>query len=89
MQEQKPLNEKEKKEKKREYLRFLGVASTVGINIVVSTFIGFALGYWVIDEYLDTRPWFTIILTLLGIVAGFRHMFRIAQKAGERDYEEK
>ncbi|NOZ70065.1 MAG: AtpZ/AtpI family protein [Deferribacteres bacterium] len=75
----------EKKEKKREFIRFLGVASTVGINMVVSTFVGFALGYWVVDEYLDTHPWFTVILTLLGIVAGFRYLFRIARKADERN----
>ncbi len=81
MQEQRPSD---KKEKKREFIRFLGVASTVGINMVVSTFVGFALGYWIVDEYLGTRPWFTVILTLLGIVAGFRYLFRIARRAGER-----
>ncbi len=85
MQKQRPSEEKEKK---REYIRFLGVASTIGINMVVTTFVGFSLGYWVIDKYLDTRPWFTVILTFLGIVAGFRYLFRIAQKANERNNEE-
>ncbi len=85
MQEQKPSN---KKEKKREFIRYLAVASTVGINMVVSTFVGFALGYWVIDKYLNTHPWFTIVLTILGIAAGFIYLFKIAQKAGERNNEE-
>ena len=76
--EQKSSNEKEKK---RELVRYLGVASTVGINMVVSTFVGFALGYWVLDPYLNSHPWCTIILTFLGIVAGFRYLFRIARKA--------
>ena len=76
--EQKSSNEKENK---RELVRYLGVASTVGINMVVSTFVGFALGYWVIDRYLNSYPWFTIILTFLGIVGGFRYLFRIARKA--------
>ncbi len=83
MQEQVPSDNN--KEKKRDLIRFLGVASTVGINMVVSTFVGFALGYWVVDEYLGTRPWFTAVLTLLGIVAGFRYLFRIARKADERN----
>ena len=75
----------DEKEKKREFVRYIGVASTVGINLVVSTFVGFALGYWVLDRYFNTYPWFTIVLTFLGIVAGFRFLFKIAQKAGERD----
>ncbi len=73
------------KEKKHELVRYLGVASTVGINMVVSTFVGFALGYWVLDRYLNSYPWFTIILTFLGIVAGFKYLFRIARKAEGKD----
>ncbi len=80
--EQKPRTEKQKK---GDLIRYLGVASTVGINMVVSTFVGFALGYWVIDKYLNTAPWFTIILTFLGIVGGFMYLFKIAQKAGEKN----
>jgi F0F1-type ATP synthase assembly protein I len=80
--EQKIKNEKQKK---GDFIRYLGVASTVGINMVVSTFVGFALGYWVIDKYLNTYPWFTIVLTALGIFAGFRYLFKIAQKASEKN----
>lgn len=72
------------KQKRGDFFRYIGVASTVGINMVVSTFVGFALGYWVIDRYLNSYPWFTIILTLLGIAGGFRYLFRIARKASER-----
>ncbi|RJQ17941.1 MAG: AtpZ/AtpI family protein [Nitrospiraceae bacterium] len=80
--DQKPPDEKENK---REFLRYLGVASTVGINFVASTFIGFAIGHWVLDKYLDTSPWFTIIFLLLGIAAGFKYLFRIAS----RGYDDK
>ena len=82
MQERSPGSEKEKK---REFVRYIGVASTIGINMVVSTFVGFALGYWVIDKYLNTYPWFTIALTFLGIAAGFSFLFRIASRAGKND----
>lgn len=74
-----------KEEDRSGFFRFLGVASTVGINMVASTFVGFALGYWVLDRYLGTFPWFTIVFLLLGIAAGFRYLFRIARKAEERE----
>jgi len=78
-----------KKESKGELFRFLGVASTVGINLVISTAIGFAIGYYVLDGYffpkflsLNTFPWFTLIFLLLGIATGFKFLFQIARKAG-------
>jgi ATP synthase protein I len=74
-------------DKKGEVWRFLGVASTVGINMVVSTFVGFALGYWVLDRYFNSYPWFTLALTALGIIAGFRYLFRIAKRASEESDE--
>lgn len=76
---------KTEKQKKGDLWRFVGVASTVGINLVVSTFVGFALGYWVLDKHLNTAPWFTIVLTSLGIVGGFMYLFKIAKKAGEKN----
>ncbi len=74
---------KTEKHKKGDIIRYMGMASTVGINMVVSTCVGFALGYWVIDNYLNTHPWFTVLMTLLGIVAGFKYLFTFAKKAGE------
>ncbi|MBL7031619.1 MAG: AtpZ/AtpI family protein [Nitrospira sp.] len=73
------------KQKRNDFIRYAGVASTVGINMVVSTCVGFALGYWVLDKYLGTAPWFTIIMTGLGIFSGFKHLFKIARRAEESD----
>ena len=61
-------------------------ASTVGINLVISTFIGLAMGYgidYALDKWfgLHTKPWFTIIFLFIGIIAGFRELFRIAKKS--------
>ncbi len=81
-QEQKPRTDRQKK---GEVIRYLGVASTVGINMVVSTFVGFALGYWVLDRYFNSYPWFTLLLTALGIFAGFKYLFRIAKKANNNE----
>jgi len=72
------------KKKRRELFRLISVASTVGIQIVFSTFIGLAIGYY-LDEHLfpkflpfNTSPWFTIIFLFIGIAAGFIYLFRVA-----------
>jgi ATP synthase protein I len=54
-------------------------ASTVGLNLVLSTFIGLAIGYG-LDSLFGTTPWLLIIFTILGIVAGFRELVRMARK---------
>ncbi len=74
--------EPSEEDKKRELYRLLGVASLIGINLVVCIFTGFAIGYWVLDKFFNTYPWFTIIFFILGMIAGFRYLFRIALKVG-------
>ncbi|MBI5098895.1 MAG: AtpZ/AtpI family protein [Nitrospirae bacterium] len=73
-------NSLKNKKEKSELFRYLGIASTVGINLVISTFIGFAIGYYLLDKYFDTFPWLTVIFTLLGIVAGFKYLFKVASR---------
>lgn len=77
-----PSNEKQTK---GEFFRFLGIASTVGINLVISTFIGFAIGYYLLDRFLNTFPWFTIIFLLIGIASGFKYLFKIVSRMGKGD----
>ncbi len=69
-----------KKEAKSEFFRLLGVASTVGINLVISTFIGLAMGWLLDNKVFNTSPWFTIIFLILGIAAGFKYLFKIVSK---------
>jgi ATP synthase protein I len=54
-------------------------ASTVGLNLVFSTFIGLAIGYG-LDSLFKTSPWLTIIFLVIGIIAGFRELLRMAKK---------
>ena len=54
-------------------------ASTVGLNLVLSTFVGLAIGYG-LDSFFNTSPWLTIIFLIIGIIAGFRELVRIAKK---------
>ena len=69
------------KDKRNSYMRFLGMASTVGINFVATTFVGFAIGHWILDAAFGTGPWFAIIFMLLGIASGFKYLFKLMKKA--------
>jgi len=62
--------------------RQLFEVSAIGINLVVSTFAGLAIGY-LLDRLFNTSPYLTIIFLILGIIAGFREMVRVAQKAAK------
>jgi ATP synthase protein I len=55
-------------------------ASSVGLNLVFSTFIGFAIGYGLDKLFVKTFPWLTIIFLVLGIISGFRDLVRLARK---------
>ncbi len=54
-------------------------ASQIGINLVVATFVGLAIGYG-LDSLFDTSPYLTLIFLVFGIVAGFIGVFRIVRK---------
>jgi ATP synthase protein I len=61
-------------------------ASTVGLNLVISTVIGGAMGLgldYAMDKWfgIHTSPWLFIIFLLLGIVSGFRDLVRMAKKS--------
>ncbi len=56
-------------------------AWSVGLNFVLSTFVGLGIGYW-LDGLFKTSPWLTIIFLILGIVAGFKELFSLAKKQG-------
>lgn len=58
-------------------------ASQVGINLVVATFVGLAIGYF-LDKFLGTSPWLLIIFLLLGITAGFIQLFRTAKREDKK-----
>jgi len=61
------------------FFKQLMQASTIGINLVLSTFVGLAIGYG-LDSLFHTSPWLTIIFLILGIIAGFRELLRIANR---------
>ena len=54
-------------------------ASSVGINLVASTFVGLAIGYG-LDKLFGTSPYLLVIFLVLGLVSGFWNLVKIAKK---------
>ena len=67
-------------EDNRQLLRSLGFLSGVGISMVAASFIGLYIGIC-LDDWLDTKPWMTIIWLGFGIAAGFRNIFIMTRRA--------
>lgn len=63
----------------KSFSRQLLQASSIGINLVLSTFVGLAIGYG-LDSLFNSSPWLTIIFLILGIISGFRELLRMANK---------
>lgn len=67
------------KEDTKKSLKLVGLASTLGLTIVIATFIGLVVGIW-LDRVFNTSPWLTVIFLVLGIIAGFRNFYRFMSK---------
>jgi ATP synthase protein I len=70
-------------EHEKSVVRQLFEASQVGIHIVLSTFVGFAIGYG-LDKLFDTG-WLKFLFLFIGIIAGFMELFRVAKKQEDKD----
>ncbi len=67
-------------EDKREFMRSLGILSSIGISMVAASVIGLFIGYS-LDKWLGTTPWMTLIWLGIGIAAGFRNIFILTRRA--------
>ncbi|NOX20821.1 MAG: AtpZ/AtpI family protein [Nitrospirae bacterium] len=63
-------------------------ASTVPLNVVAATFVGLAIGYG-LDRLFGTSPYLTFIFLILGIIAGFRELYRFARSQQNGDDKNK
>ncbi len=55
-------------------------ASTVGMSMVAAIAIGTFMGYY-IDKYFNTKPIFTIIFMICGVIAAFKNLFYFVKRA--------
>ena len=74
-------------EDRRQLVRSLGMISSIGVCMVVSTVVGLAMGYY-LDKWLATSPWFTLIFLVLGIISGFRNIYILTQRELKRQRQE-
>ncbi|MFK5926424.1 MAG: AtpZ/AtpI family protein [Desulfuromusa sp.] len=70
-------------EDKRQLYKSLGFLSSVGISLVVSILIGLAMGIY-LDRWLDTRPLFTLVMLLIGVISGFRNVYILTTRELKR-----
>ena len=67
----------------RLYSPLLGLVTQVGLMIVAGIIVGLLLGLW-IDDQLGSRPLFTLVLSLVGTVAGSFSAVRVVTKTFEQ-----
>ncbi len=72
------------RKKRRELWRQLIDASVIPLNLVAATFVGFAIGYG-LDSLFGTSPYLTVFFFIIGIIAGFRELFRYARRIERED----
>ncbi|MBF0421878.1 MAG: AtpZ/AtpI family protein [Magnetococcales bacterium] len=48
----------------------------LGTELVVTTMVGTGLGY-LIDLWLQSSPWFSVVFLLFGAAAGVRNVYRL------------
>lgn len=78
--------------KKNKHTESMGLAYMMGLHLVSGIIVGMVMGYY-LDKYFDTKPWLTLIFLVLGIIAGYRNMFRemarIQKKEAEADAQDR
>ena len=74
---------KREKQNSRPLLDLMGDVGTIGTHMVVSTFVGLAIGYY-LDKWLDTKPIMLLIFLFVGIAAGFKNVYEQARRLQNR-----
>ena len=64
------------------------MASTIGLQVAFSPFIGIAIGYF-LDWELGTYPYLTVIFLLVGVAAAGLNYYRFAKQQQEEDKGQK
>lgn len=76
-----PKKEPDSSERKPPKWRGVTIAVNIGYYLVGPIFGGLFLGY-LLDRWLGTRPWLTVIMLFLGIAVGLIRTIQLALKMG-------
>lgn len=63
-------------------------ASTLGIEVAVSTLLGALLGWW-LDKQFNTKPWLLVTFLILGAVIGWINVWFQVRKLNEQQDAQK
>ncbi len=67
-------------EELKKTIRTLGFFSSIGIAMALSIALGVAVGYY-LDNKFGTKPWLFFIFLFMGIIAAFRNLQILYNKA--------
>lgn len=67
-------------------LRALGTVGSVGFAFVIAVVLGWWFGS-LLDGWLGTRPWLTVVFFFLGLVAGGLNVFRTFGGFGRHEHD--
>jgi ATP synthase protein I len=74
-----PMDKNQKKLYKRAF-RYSAIGLEMGLSVAISLVIGYFL-----DRYFGTQPWLTLIFLIIGVVAGFRSLYRLMKDIEKRE----
>ena len=63
-----------------ERFRAIGLLTTIPMVMVAGLLVGYFFGSW-IDKVFHVSPWGKIVLSILGVIAGFKQTIRLIQEA--------
>lgn len=64
----------------------LGAAMRITVELVAGILVGAGLG-WLLDRWLGTLPWMTLLFFMLGTAAGILNVIRAARELQYKDDE--
>ena len=72
--------DEERPKKKGERIVEAYFLASIGLEMGVAVFIGWAVGHW-LDQKFGTDPWLMLVFLLIGVAAGFKPVIKLAIKA--------
>ncbi len=75
------------KNNKTSLYRSLAALSSMGISLVLAIAIGVWFGL-TLDRWFGTSPWFFFIFLFIGIAAGFKNIYVIANREIHKDNDD-
>jgi len=70
-------------DEKKKLQKQLSTYGNIGLEMLVAVFVG-AIGGYLLDRWLHTRPWLMLVGFVLGAAAGYRNRVRLMAAEGKK-----